>query len=472
MDRACASGAQGQRFESSRARQKPNKNKWLESGAAGGPSVLPWCYPGHSVFARNAVLSARPPFLVISIGLEMTQVITAITNDYVLLVADRRLTYDVSGQLADDNACKLVSLCNVCGIGYTGLAEIERIPTHEWIAMALAAEHCSDPSTASRILAARATIAFSRKHKIHKHTFVITGWAYFENLTGLRPFVGFITNTMNEAGQLLPKASNNFCARTKALHDAEELWLSVSGEPVLLERGNALERNLRKLIAKEISSKAALRFLVDEVIHTAGQVNTVGNKILALCIPRKAAQETIDSGTSPLLAAQPNEDTASFCYFEPTYSELQQFGPTVTCGGSAFTDVKTQNDASTNFQSSSVKILAISNRRNSPTVQQSPVFKRTPLGASGRPSFGFDFGVALDHAVLAGKAYTIRAAVRNTGQRSISFARQLSDGVGQEVRPSVQGGAVPAITFSPPTGDWAMTHFDAGSRSQFRRPRT
>lgn len=190
-------------------------------------------------------------------------------------------------------------------------------------------------------------------------------------------------------------------------------------------------------------------------------------KVLALCIPRKAAQAFIDSGRSFLLAAQPNEESASFCYFDPTYSELEQFGPTFTCFGTAMTNVVTKNDKSTNFQSSSIKILALSDRRNLPTEQSSPRFKRAPLEASGQPSFGFEFGIALDHAVLADKPYTIRAAVRNTGERPVSFAKDLCDGIGQEVRPSVQGGAVPAITFVPPTGDWTMTHFNAGSRSQF-----
>ena len=55
----------------------------------------------------------------------MTQIISVITKDYVLLASDRRLTIGEGprqGQLVDDDTCKLISLCNTCGIGYSGLA--------------------------------------------------------------------------------------------------------------------------------------------------------------------------------------------------------------------------------------------------------------------------------------------------------------------------------------------------------------
>src|SRR6266436_6449948 len=120
----------------------------------------------------------------------MTQVIAVITQKYVLLVADRRLTFlegPMRGQLTDDDTCKLVSLCNMTGIGYTGLAQIDGIPTHEWIAKTLASEQCSDPGLASRLLAERASSALlSVPLNLRRQTFVIAGWGYFKNWTGLR----------------------------------------------------------------------------------------------------------------------------------------------------------------------------------------------------------------------------------------------------------------------------------------------
>jgi len=175
-------------------------------------------------------------------------------------------------------------------------------------------------------------------------------------------------------------------------------------------------------------------------------------------------QASLESGQSVLLAMQSNEDGASFCYYDPTYDELQQFGPTITCGGSAVTDVTTENDQLQNRQSSQARILAVP-KGNAQSVHRSgPIFKSPKMS---RPIVAFEFGISVDNAVAPGALYTIPAAIRNTGDSPIVFAKALSDNVGQEVPPSVQGGAVPAITFGWPTGDWTTVHFEPVSRTQF-----
>jgi hypothetical protein len=398
----------------------------------------------------------------------MTQIITAITKEYVLLVADRRLTFlngPKQGELADDDTCKLVSLCNTCGIGYTGLAQIEGIPTHEWIAKALASEQCSDPANASRILLERARVALSSVPLLlRRQTFVIAGWAYFENMTGLRSHVCAVTNMVDVSGRMLSTRDGAFHVLLSALPDGEDLAIHVVGQPLLLVRGQHLERNLRKLITREISARAALRLLVDEIIHTSGLVHAVGKRVLGLCIPRRAAQSTIESGQSMMIAMQPTEDAASSFYYDPTYSELQQFGPTITCGGFAATDVKTENDPSIDYQSSKLRVLALPKGTTQSEPTSTPIFKKPRVGG---PIISFEFGISVDNAVAPGSVYAIPAAIKNTGDVPIVFAQDLSDKIGQEVPPSVQGGAVPAITFSWPTGDWSIGQFAPVSRTKF-----
>ncbi len=399
----------------------------------------------------------------------MTQVIGAITQDYVLLAADRRLVYiqgPQRGQLKDDDTCKLVSICNVSGIGYTGLAEIEGVPTHQWIAKTLAAENCSDAGTASRLLAERTQLALANVDRtIRRHTFLIAGWALFQNLTGLRPHLCAISNMIDGTGQIVSTANDVFTVFAKALNDSEDLAIYVVGHPLSLDRRQRLEGKLRDLVTRNISPKAALGLLVAEITYTSTRTDTVGQKILGFCIPRKAALAGMQSGHRPLLATEPNEDTASFCYFDPTYDELQQFGPTVTCGGFAITDVITENDPSQKRQSAQVRILALPKGRGpSPAPPSAATFKRPE--ESG-PTIGLEFGISVENAVAPGASYTIPAAIKNTGDVPIIFAKNLSDDVGQEVPPSIQGGAVPAITFGWPSGDWSLAHFAAGSRSQF-----
>jgi len=71
----------------------------------------------------------------------VTQILSVITQEYALLVSDRLLTVGdgpKAGAVFTDDECKLVSLCNICGIGYSGLARLGGSPTHEWIAKTLA----------------------------------------------------------------------------------------------------------------------------------------------------------------------------------------------------------------------------------------------------------------------------------------------------------------------------------------------
>jgi hypothetical protein len=88
----------------------------------------------------------------------MTQVLSVITRDYALLASDRRLTIADGprrGEVVDDDTCKLVNLCNTCGIGYSGLAKFQGSRTDEWIAKTFASENCRDSLRASEILKER-----------------------------------------------------------------------------------------------------------------------------------------------------------------------------------------------------------------------------------------------------------------------------------------------------------------------------
>lgn len=162
----------------------------------------------------------------------MTQVIAAVTQDYVLLVADRRLTFldgPRPGRLVDDDTCKLVSLCNTSGIGYTGLAQIEGAPAHEWVAKVLASEQCSDPGLASRVLAKRASSALRNlSPTVRRQTFVLVGWAEFVNLAGLRSYITVVTNMADGTGRPLSKPNQEFAVLVSARRDAEDLKILVA----------------------------------------------------------------------------------------------------------------------------------------------------------------------------------------------------------------------------------------------------
>jgi hypothetical protein len=100
-----------------------------------------------------------------------------------------------------------------------------------------------------------------------------------------------------------------------------------------------------------------MQAFIREIVNTSRTGSTVGEKILAFSIPKAAAERTYQTGDHMMLATEPNLRNAAFCYFDPAYSQLRQYGPTSTCGESAVTDVETEDDPARDYQSSSVRLL-------------------------------------------------------------------------------------------------------------------
>jgi hypothetical protein len=298
------------------------------------------------------------------IGAKLTQIIAAITQEYVLLAADRRLTYGNgprAGEVYDDDTCKMVSLCGTTGIAYSGVGEmLGGVPTHEWIAKALAEDKCRDPKCAEETLIKQAPIGLSATpRKFQTHTFLFAGWAYFGPPPVLRPYMARVTNTIDATGKPSSEPLHSFNAFRISLKQEETLKCCTTGELIAKDRAEDLARNLRRLIAREIGPKDALRLMVDEIINSSRLHSSVGSKILGFCIPRKAVETVFEKGNNLMVAAQPNPNTTSFTYFEDGYSELKQYGPTSVCGEWALTDVETENDPSRDMQSASMRILAV-----------------------------------------------------------------------------------------------------------------
>jgi len=295
----------------------------------------------------------------------MTQAISVITKDYALLASDRRLIFGDGprrGELADDDTCKLVSVCNICGVGYTGLAKIEASPTHEWIAKTLASNG-GDPSRVGHILQEHATRFFCKLKPSGRipQEFLVSGWGQFSELSGLRPFMRLVTNLRDQSGRPLSEPADSFANLLKVLVNDQTLYCWGIGQPLRENRWQQLEKNLQRLVKREIGPSAGLRLLVDEIVNTAlVERNTaVGAKILGFCIPKGSVERQLETGHSAMLAKQPDNETVTFTYFESGYSELRQYGPTFVCGENAYTDIVTENDPAHDFQSSQFRILSV-----------------------------------------------------------------------------------------------------------------
>lgn len=299
----------------------------------------------------------------------MTQILTVATNDFVLLAADRkvcRLFPDGRIEEKEQDVCKLVSLGNIWGVAYTGLAEIQRVPTYEWIAKTLAAGNCRSTGQAGDILSTNARQAVEKISPAQRRLmFAIAGFAYFKGIEGLRPHVSIVSNFTDKRGQPLSKANNVFDCRTYYLKQAQDFLADVEGTPIGSERKELLVRNLRKLVAREIGPRETLRLLVDEILSTSkalavtDRVPTVGTKILGLCIPRQAVECQLKVGGSLLMGKQPDLRTAAFTCFDPVYNQFEEHGPAFVWGEMAYGPLVGKTDPVTRSQSASVRILHV-----------------------------------------------------------------------------------------------------------------
>jgi hypothetical protein len=250
-----------------------------------------------------------------------------------------------------------VSLCGVWGIAYTGFSQLQGVPTHEWIAVRLAENGCRSPYVAAQILADAAAPALRAAPFLLELTFLIAGWTRLADRQTLKPHFLLVSNVHDPDGKGRATPGSDFHCFERRLK-TEEVYVSrVIGHPLPNGRGKYLDRFLRRLLRHKVGPKPAMQAFANEIVNTSRPGGTVGKKILAFSIPKAAAERTYQTGNYMLLATEPNLRNTAFCYFDPAYSQLRQYGPTSTCGESAVTDVETENDPARDYQSSSVRLL-------------------------------------------------------------------------------------------------------------------
>ena len=187
-------------------------------------------------------------------------------------------------------------------------------------------------------------------------TFLIAGWVRSDG-ESLQPHFLLVTNMHDRDGKRRNSEGQDLHIFERRLRP-EELYASrVIGQPLAAGRGKHLDRSFRRMLKHRTSPKPAMQSFASEIAHTSDLRGGVGKKVLAFSIPRTAAQRTYHSGENLILAMEPNLLSTAFCYFDPEYSQLRQYGPTFVCGDSAVTDIETQDDPARNFQSSSFRIL-------------------------------------------------------------------------------------------------------------------
>ncbi|MEV6525017.1 hypothetical protein AB0M43_23975 [Longispora sp. NPDC051575] len=230
----------------------------------------------------------------------MTLILSAMTQQCIVMVSDRRLTDSVTKKIVEHNENKVVLLADRLMLGYTGFAKLDKTPTDIWVAEQVTGSH---PSQWLTILQERAAVAVRRVRRNYRvppsksrHAFLVAGWLPDESGVD-RPHSFLISNFHDANGNDRSQPTNEFTMSTETLRPNDYSNLSWVGG---LAKGGQ-ERLVRAL--RVISKYSAqnpgrpdgiVEVLIKELLNTAevgvgpGKEKLVGRDMLVTAFPRLA----------------------------------------------------------------------------------------------------------------------------------------------------------------------------------------
>lgn len=229
----------------------------------------------------------------------MTLIVTCMTENHIVQVADRRLT-DANGRLFDDEACKVTMLGSRGVVAFSGIAFLGAAPmsaTDFWLTDALT--DTLEPGAAARLLRDVASERFSRvpfTREGRRHAFVVAGWDS-PDPDRASPVIYTVSNALKPDGGWLAKANDEFRIHCARKHRKE---------PEVRTAGARLGKNAKLLTtsAKEHRSErsvGALATSLARAVRTIAETeDTVGKGLLITVFPRAAiGQDHVFDARSP-----------------------------------------------------------------------------------------------------------------------------------------------------------------------------
>jgi hypothetical protein len=278
----------------------------------------------------------------------MTLVLACLTRDAVYQVSDRRLTrLAYPHDTIDDDANKAVLLRNRVVFGYTGLARIGTERTDYWLTRVLAAGAVDDIVQVAERVRHEATVAFGRMKNIasryKRHAFQCVGWFPIEGATDIAPGIVRIDNAIDQAGEWLPSATPEFrISATLRTHMSGGCVLNSIGVTPSPAEKNTILRLVRKSVKHRTSSPRMIVNVLASSMHWLSRRrepnSLVGRNLMAVCLPKKAVQQSLRGKDLLALTGPPTTNTVTFCYISEAGSATH-FAPHFVLGkGSAVLD--------------------------------------------------------------------------------------------------------------------------------------
>jgi hypothetical protein len=278
----------------------------------------------------------------------MTLILACLTARTVYQVSDRRLTLlSKPNSVVDDDRNKAVFVDRV-SFGYTGLAQIGHERTDDWLARVISEGPTRDMDQVGERIRSAASAAFRKlpatlPKKFKHHAFQGVGWFRLRGQRWLSPGIMVIHNGLDEqTGEWLVEPFEKFRVATQfpsALPRTDCILNSVGVRPGVLER-SAVVRLVRKCVKHRSSTPATvLKAMIVSMRWLSGRHPRVGKTLLAVSLPKRSVEEWERTGRTLLLAAIPNDSTATFTYIS-SQGSLISHGPHVVGEGIVLTGIQ------------------------------------------------------------------------------------------------------------------------------------
>lgn len=242
----------------------------------------------------------------------MTLILSCITRDYAVQVADRRLVGS-DGRIYDDDANKMTLFDGRIAFSYTGLAVLKGQQTDLWLANVLQKPACSSVDKSLQVLkvaAADAVRGLSLSGALTRIAFVGIGWSVLAPDNRTIPIVCRVSNFHDENGTVLAHASDDFRQDICVPQPNEPFFVTTTGQALPGAVALKCRSLLRHHVKRQSPPAKLLDILVRAVRETAQGNKAVGKSLLSAVIPREAVSQR-----SPFILTKdgsPGEQVVSF----------------------------------------------------------------------------------------------------------------------------------------------------------------
>jgi len=257
----------------------------------------------------------------------MTLVLTCVTENNLIQVSDRRLTWPDGTH--KDVAAKTTSVCGHGLIGYTGLAMIGAENTGMWFARTARLTK-SQPELLDHLKqGADQTIStLPLPDHIKRLTFVGAIWIEVEGV--LRPFFMGLSNAFGDL---------SFKRQSEPAPLKNGFSLYAFGAALTMGENADIRRDIRRRVAKGDRPAELLELLVRLLRRVSGRTPTVGKAAIGASLPR-----TCIPARYVRRAGAPDYSKEIFQYFpDGKWDSGEWYGPNLACGGQAITDPVSSN---------------------------------------------------------------------------------------------------------------------------------